>query len=198
MALQITGRAAWGAKPPTRTLVSVTWPAGGVLWAHHTVGNYVKADPGDVGAKWLAMLKAPAKYPADKIRAIRMKVALNAAAKKQTVAAEIGAMKEIQRFHQHTRGWSDIGYAYVVFASGRIYEARGQHVGAHCPGHNSEPSCSFAGDYSKMSPTPRAISAFDELRVKLRARGWRGHREGFPTACPGNALYGALMREVQR
>lgn len=168
------------------------------MWAHHTVGNYVRADPGAVGPRWLAMLKTPARYPAAKVRAIRMRVAVNAAAKKETIDAEKAAMRAIQRFHQHTRGWSDIGYAFVVFESGRVYEARGQHVGAHCPGHNSEPSCAFAGDFSTRSPGARAVASFDALREHVGARGWRGHRDGYPTACPGDALYGALLRAVAR
>lgn len=196
--MKITSRGEWGAAPPRRPLVRVTWPAGGYLWAHHTVGNHVQADPGAVGARWLAMLKKPAKYPAHRIRAIRMRVAANAAAKKRTVESETRAMRAIQRFHQYTRGWSDIGYAFVVFESGRVYEARGMHVGAHCRGHNHEPSCAFAGDYSRRQPGQRAIAAFDEVRKHVGAKGWRGHREGFPTACPGDALFGALMRDVVR
>jgi hypothetical protein len=201
MAIAIISRKEWGARPPTRPLTPVKWKSG-PLWAHHTVGNYVKPDFGD-DATWLRQLaeeaKTPGKYAAHLVRQWRMLKARNDAVKKQTVAAEKKAMREIQRFHQgKSRGWADIGYAYVVFPSGRIYEGRGKHVGAHCPGHNSEPSCAFAGDYSKVAPTERAVRAFDELRKQLRMVGWRGHRDGFPTSCPGDALYGALRRLIPR
>jgi len=191
--VQITRRAEWGAKPPTRPLDPVTWSTSDALWAHHTVGNYVKPDFGE-SAGWLKVLKRPAAYSAHLVAKVRFLVARNAAVKKQTVEAEYRAMREIQRFHQQTRGWADIGYAYVVFPSGRIYEARGRHVGAHRPGANHQPSCAFAGDYSKRAPTPRSLAAFDDLRKHLMMRGWRGHRDGYPTSCPGDALYGALMR----
>ena len=198
--MQITSRAGWGAAPPTRPLIKVEWGRG-PLWAHHTVGNYVKPDFGE-DATWLKKLaesvKIPAKYPVHLVRKWRMLAARNAAVKKQTVEAECAAMRAIQRFHQRDRGWSDIGYGFVVFPSGRVYEGRGEHIGAHCPGHNSEPSCAFAGDYSKQPPTPRALDAFDDLVRHLGMRGWRGHRDGFPTSCPGDALYGALRRVIPR
>lgn len=195
--MQITSRAEWGARPPRTRLTAVSWERFRFLWAHHTVGNYVKPDYGD-DATWLRKLADAAKYPAKKVAQWRMLAARNAAVKKQTVAAEIRAMQAIQRFHQFTRGWADIGYAFVVFPSGRVYEARGRHRGAHCPGHNDEPSCAFAGDYTKVAPPPRALAAFDELRVHLGMSGWRGHREGFATSCPGDALFGALERSVVR
>jgi len=99
-------------------------------------------------------------------------------------------MRGIQNFHQNTRGWNDIGYHYVIMPSGRIYEGRGYGVvGAHCPGHNSEPSVSFAGSYDDHAPTPAAIETLGWLRAYLKAGGYKGHRDGFSTSCPGNALY---------
>jgi N-acetylmuramoyl-L-alanine amidase len=195
--VQITTREQWGANPPTRPLTPADWKDDRYLWAHHTVGNYVKPDYGD-DAKWLRVLKRPAAYPAHLVAKVRFLASRNAAVKKQTIEAEMAAMREIQRFHQRTRGWSDIGYAFVVFPSGRVYEGRGRYVGAHCPGHNAEPSCAFAGDYTRNPPTQRAVASFDALRKQLGMVGWRGHREGFPTACPGAALFGTLMREVPR
>ena len=36
------------------------------------------------------------------------------------------------------RGWSDIGYHYVVYLDGTIHEGRNVNIsGAHCTGHNA-------------------------------------------------------------
>lgn len=196
--MDITSRAQWGAAPPRSKPIPVSWKGTRHLWAHHTVGNYVKPDYGD-SASWLRVLLAPAKYTAALVAKVRMLKARNDATRKQTVEAEKAAMRAIQAFHQKGRGWADIGYAFVVFQSGRVYEGRGAGViAAHCPGHNHEPSCAFAGDYSKQAPTQRSIEGFDDLRKHLGLVGWRGHRDGYPTACPGDALYGALRRSIPR
>lgn len=107
-----------------------------------------------------------------------------------SVETEKAVMRGLQRFHQETRGWSDIGYSYVIFPSGRIYEGRGYGVvGAHCPGHNTEPSAAFAGSYDDHLPTTEARKALSYVAKVAKARQWRGHREGFSTSCPGDQLY---------
>jgi len=48
-------------------------------------------------------------------------------------------MKELQKYHGITLGWSDIGYHYLIDGAGNIYEGRewGKYVlGAHVVGHN--------------------------------------------------------------
>src|SRR5687768_9817876 len=49
------------------------------------------------------------------------------------------SIKSIQNYHMDTRGWSDIGYNFLVKNStGEIFEGRGWLViGAHCAGHNT-------------------------------------------------------------
>lgn len=108
-----------------------------------------------------------------------------------SIETEKEVMRGLQSFHQNTRGWSDIGYSYVVFPSGRIYEGRGYGViGAHCPGHNTEPSVAVAGSYDDHLPTPQAREALSFVAKVTKARKWRGHREGFSTSCPGDKFYG--------
>lgn len=47
-------------------------------------------------------------------------------------------MRSIQRYHQGTQKWSDVGYNFAVGRSGRAYEGRGMGiVGAHTNNHNS-------------------------------------------------------------
>lgn len=189
--MQIVSRAEWGAAPPRAPFTPAPWRGVFDLWVHHTVGNAVPhEEPGMPGPNYF--VKA-AKYPADVIRRMKLQRSLHLAAKARTVEAEKRAMREIQAFHQKTRGWNDIGYHHVVFDSGRVYEGRPRDVvGAHCPGHNSEPSISLAGDYTTRPPSPAQMSAVHSLRAGLGARGLKGHRDGFPTSCPGDAAYRAF------
>lgn len=44
---------------------------------------------------------------------------------------------QIRKYHVEQRGWSDIGYHYVVYLDGTVHEGRPlSKVGAHCTGHN--------------------------------------------------------------
>lgn len=190
-------REEWGAAAPRSRPVPVTWPRRGTLWLHHTVGNAVAPrDPGMPGPRWLRALATPARYPAALVRRVRMQRSLAVAARESTAASERQAMRDIQAFHQRGRGWSDIGYAFVCFESGRLYEGRGREVlGAHCPGHNGEPSVALAGDYSARRPSKQQQAKVMILMAELDSARIRGHRDGFPTSCPGNAAYGALVGE---
>lgn len=101
---------------------------------------------------------------------------------------EAATVREIQAFHQGPqRGWNDIGYAFLVAPSGRLYEGRGEAIAAHCPGHNHEPSVCMLGDYATVAPSDAIHVAIYRLADLLRAGDLAGHREGFPTSCPGNA-----------
>lgn len=111
-------------------------------------------------------------------------------------------MRSMQRFHQDTRGWDDIGYSFVVGSDGYVYEGRGWHwVGAHTLGHNSRGfGVAFVGNYTAALPTQAALRALrDQLPAcALRAGLLRadyallGHRQLVPTDCPGDALFGLL------
>lgn len=111
-------------------------------------------------------------------------------------------MRSMQRFHQDTRGWDDIGYSFVVGSDGYLYEGRGWHwVGAHTLGHNSRGfGVAFVGNYTAALPTQAALRALrDQLPAcALRAGLLRadyallGHRQLVPTDCPGDALFGLL------
>lgn len=102
--------------------------------------------------------------------------------------------REIQAFHQGpSRGWSDIGYGYLVSYDGTIYEGRGYEVqAAHSPGKNHEPSVALIGDYSKDEPSDAMHRAVYDLKEFLRAGDLRGHRENTATSCPGDAA----MRKI--
>ena len=55
--------------------------------------------------------------------------------KNSTAEAKVA---EIRRWHTDERGWSDIGYHYVIDISGEVVEARPiERAGAHARGHNA-------------------------------------------------------------
>jgi hypothetical protein len=103
-------------------------------------------------------------------------------------------VRDIQAFHQKTRGWNDIGYHYLIDYDGTIYEGRGREVwGAHSPGKNHEPSVSLIGDYSTTPPSDAQHESVYALRAFLRAGDLRGHRENTATSCPGNAAMAKVV-----
>ena len=56
----------------------------------------------------------------------------------ETLDEGIAQMQAIQTFHQDVRGWSDIGYHFVIDKAGNIYQGRPETViGAHTGGSNT-------------------------------------------------------------
>ncbi|XP_020824925.1 N-acetylmuramoyl-L-alanine amidase isoform X4 [Phascolarctos cinereus] len=124
-------------------------------------------------------------------------------------------MRSMQRFHQDTRGWDDIGYrwgsrgnlplydiqkqSFVVGTDGYVYEGRGWHwVGAHTRGHNFLGfGVSIIGNYTATLPAAHSLKTVRDTlpRCALRAGHLRpdytvqGHRQLVHTDCPGDALY---------
>ncbi|XP_054434644.1 N-acetylmuramoyl-L-alanine amidase [Pteronotus mesoamericanus] len=111
-------------------------------------------------------------------------------------------MRSMQRFHQDTQGWDDIGYSFVVGSDGYVYEGRGWHwVGAHTRGHNSRGfGVAFVGNYTAELPAEAALSTVRDVlpRCAVRAGLLRpdyvvlGHRQLVRTDCPGDALFHLL------
>ena len=103
--------------------------------------------------------------------------------------------RQIQDFHMNGRGWSDVGYSYLIDAAGTVYEGRGREVqGAHSPGVNHEPSVALIGDYSKVPPSDAQHRAVYALREHLNAGKLRGHRENTQTSCPGDAAFRKIVQ----
>lgn len=113
-----------------------------------------------------------------------------------TAGPQTQTPKQIQAFHQGpSRGWSDIGYGYLVDDTGTIYEGRGYEVqAAHSPGVNHQPSVALIGDYSTTVPSDDMHRAVYELRAHLKAGALRGHRENTQTTCPGDAAYAKIVK----
>ncbi|XP_050784203.1 peptidoglycan recognition protein 1 [Gopherus flavomarginatus] len=104
----------------------------------------------------------------------------------------------IQNYHMDDRGWSDIGYNFLIGEDGRVYEDRGwSTMGAHAKSWNHKSlGFSFLGTFSSRVPSAAALNAAQSLIQCTIKRGslsssytLKGHRNVNATECPGNALY---------
>ena len=84
-----------------------------------------------------------------------------------------GMIAGIQAYHIDGRGWSDIGYNFIVDKFGGIWEARagsldGPVVGAHAAGFNTNTvGISVLGDYSAVNPSGAVVESV------ARVAGWK-------------------------
>lgn len=86
-------------------------------------------------------------------------------------------VEAIRKTHMRDRGFSDIGYHYVVYLDGSIHEGRSvHHAGAHCSGHNSNSiGVVYVGGlenipgvpYDKLPPKDTRTSAQKKALLKL-------------------------------
>lgn len=79
-------------------------------------------------------------------------------------------VEAIRRYHINSRGWSDIGYHYVIYLDGSIHEGRNIHSsGAHCQGHNSNSIgiCYVGGLDKNKKPKDTRTLAQKKSLVKL-------------------------------
>nr|XP_034328898.1 peptidoglycan-recognition protein SC2 isoform X1 [Crassostrea gigas] len=104
----------------------------------------------------------------------------------------------IQNYHMDSRGWSDVGYSFLVGEDGAVYEGRGwHHVGAHTQGYNSRGfAASVMGSFMHRKPNDAALNAIKNLIQCGISHGYitssyhlYGHRDVGSTDCPGDALY---------
>jgi len=105
-------------------------------------------------------------------------------------------MRGIERLHLD-RGWSCIGYHYVVMPSGRVFAGRPEDAqGAHALGHNHETlGVAVAGNFEHEPPTPAMLDSLFALLEGLSAPpgALLTHADLDPnTACPGRLLLEAL------
>ncbi|WP_110182715.1 FG-GAP-like repeat-containing protein [Nocardioides solisilvae] len=127
-----------------------------------------------------------------------------------------GIIRSIYAYHTRSRGWSDIGYNFLVDRFGRIWEGRfggvdKAVVGAHTLGYNDYAfAMSAIGNFETVQPPSEMIAAYGQLFAwKLGLHGVdptataqqvgrkvfpaiNGHRDAGSTACPGRYLYAQL------
>lgn len=105
---------------------------------------------------------------------------------------------DIHQYHL-SKGWSGIGYHYVVRMDGTIDAGRPLNMqGAHSENYND---CTIGiclvGNFNSYEPTPEQLYAAEQLTAYLsimyglpmNRRYILGHRELNDTSCPGNIFY---------
>ncbi|GEP36773.1 hypothetical protein NPS01_04360 [Nocardioides psychrotolerans] len=135
-----------------------------------------------------------------------------------TQAEVPGLLRSIYAYHTESRGWSDIGYNYLVDRFGRIWEGRAGGVdrpvvGAHTLGYNEYSfAMSAIGNFDTAQAPAVMVQAYGALFAwKLSLHGVdasspsqvvgrstfkaiNGHRDADSTACPGRYLYAKIGR----
>ncbi len=130
-------------------------------------------------------------------------------------------IRGIYSFHVKGRGWSDIGYNFLIDKFGRTWEGRyggidQPVIGAHTGGFNSQLFGAAAiGTYSTTTPPSAVLTAYSKLLawklgishvdpattvlldgMTTKVYTVSGHRDAAGTVndteCPGNALYSKL------
>ncbi len=125
-------------------------------------------------------------------------------------------IRGIYAFHTKSRGWSDVGYNFLVDRFGQIWEGRyggidKAVVGAHTLGYNDYAfAMSAIGNFDTTKPPAVMLEAYGALMAwKLSLHGVdasssrqkvgkgsfaaiSGHRDAGSTACPGRYLYDQL------
>ena len=112
-----------------------------------------------------------------------------------TPAGRNFTVQDLDRWHR-ARGFSSIGYHYVIYLDGSIHPGRPvDDIGAHCLGHNAHSIgvCYIGGlDADTLEPadtrTPGQRAALRELTAKLQEQypgaTVHGHNEFADKACP--------------
>lgn len=102
---------------------------------------------------------------------------------------------DIRRWHRE-RGWSDIGYHYVIDLKGRRYAGRDvDMIGAHCTNYNAHSiGIVYVGGLDKDGKTPKdtrtltqkaaLLNLLAELRRLYPTAKIAGHRDYDKKACP--------------
>ncbi|XP_061174341.1 peptidoglycan recognition protein 1-like [Saccostrea echinata] len=110
-------------------------------------------------------------------------------------AAEV---RSYQTFHIYTKGWSDIGYNFLIGEDGNVYEGRGWgKEGAHTKGLNKYSiGICFIGNFDRRLPNQKALRAAKDLIRRGVKEGkistnfiLMGHRDFRDTVSPGKCLY---------
>ena len=117
-------------------------------------------------------------------------------------------LRAIQDLHQFVRGWSDIGYHFVVDKAGNIYQGRPETViGAHVLDNNTgnigvcvlgcyHPPELYCGDWLTDATTNSLVALYAWISGEYNydPNVLKGHRD-YPyndTSCPGNNVYEKL------
>ena len=104
-------------------------------------------------------------------------------------------VNDIRRWHVNERGWSDVGYHYVITSDGNVQEGRPMYkAGAHVAGHNHDSiGICWVGGYKGVdNRTDAQKLALRDLCMRLMQEhnlqysDLKGHRDfkGVSKTCP--------------
>ena len=140
----------------------------------------------------------------------------------QTFSSDYAAVvRAYWDFHVNTRGWSDIGYNWLVDPNGVLYEGRGDRIrGAHSPCMNGVATgVCLIGNYEDFQPSIAGLTALKDFiawdatskGIDIKSSSYvsglglmdhlSGHKDGkdnFPfsncssTLCPGKNLHSRI------
>jgi len=112
-------------------------------------------------------------------------------------------IKKIQSFHMRDKGWGDIGYHFLIDASGQVWQGRAlDWQGAHAGGDGNIGNIGICmlGDFSTSAPSHEAMDALEQLVDRLseihrisRSRVY-AHKHFSKTECPGSPLASWVTR----
>lgn len=168
MAIELVSRAEWGARAPKGSYSTLTSAKG--VKVHYTGG---RVDPAIID---------------DHARCVAM-------------------VKSIQGFHMDGNGWLDIGYSMVACPHRKVFVGRGpgRLAAANGSGLNSGHYAvlGLVGNSGLIEPTDGILHAILDAIGYLREKGGagkeiKGHRDGYSTDCPGDALYAWVKEGAPR
>lgn len=171
--MKLITRAAWGARPSRYDLVYIASTEGVKI---HYEGTYVPKSLAAAGAH----------------------------------GSCAGHVRDIQASHlaNAKEDYSDIAYSAVVCPHGYVFEGRGVHRKTAANGNQTLNKrdyavCAMLGDSGLVQPTPAMLDGLVDAVQWMRSAGAAGsevlgHRDGYPTECPGAPLYAWVRAGAKR
>lgn len=120
------------------------------------------------------------------------------------------AVRAIRSEHLNhpTEDYVDIAYNALVCEHGYVFEGRGAHRKTGANGNSTLNAqhyavCALLGSSGFTEPTDAMLGGIRDAIEWLRSAGdagneIKGHRDGFPTACPGDPLYAWVRKGAPR
>lgn len=118
------------------------------------------------------------------------------------------SVQSIDRLHR-TKGWSMIGYHYVIYRDGSVHRGRPeQYCGAHTVDHNSiSIGVCYVGGVARDGKTPKDTRTEAQKEALIELVHWlqqryphttvHGHREFANKACPSFDVQRWLVEEYE-
>jgi hypothetical protein len=158
-------------------------------------------------AEWGAPATSPAQYIAS-TRGVKVHYLGTPYSSRQHSACD-DQVRAIRAAHLRSpEGYSDIAYNALVCEHGYVFEGRGPHKKTGANGNQNLNSqhyavCALLGSSGMTEPTAAMLNGLRDAIEWLRREGdagteIRGHRDGYATACPGDALYAWVQRGAPR